>query len=112
MPAERPLSRAHLSTLWALRERGPTQPLRKGEIGPLLNRGLVEPAGPRGQYGMTHYRLTDAGSEHASRIVLSEGQFSVGPAVESAPTPAPTDDVPPGYMRMKNGKVLKIARPG
>jgi hypothetical protein len=109
--AERPLSGYHLGTLWTLHNRGPTTPLRKGEIGPLLKRGLVEPAGARGQYGMTHYRLTERGKEHARSVVLSEGQFKLSerPAAP-APAPAPSGEVPPGHMRMKSGKIVKIAR--
>lgn len=110
--AERPLPHAHLGTLWLLHNRGPTQPLRKGEIGPLLNRGLVEPAGERGQFGMTYYQLTESGKDIARNVNLSGGKYThePGSAPEPPPTPGPTDEVPPGYMRMKNGKILKIAK--
>jgi hypothetical protein len=101
----------HLGTLHTIHNRG-NQPLQKSEVELLIKRGLVEPAGGRGQFGMTHYRLTAAGTEHARDIVLENGKFSHQPgerSPEPAPAPAPSDEVPPGYMRMKNGKVLKIA---
>jgi hypothetical protein len=115
MAAERPLPSHHLGTLHSLHTRGPTQPFRKGEIGPLLNRGLVEAAGPRGQFGMTYYQLTQAGKDIARNVNLSGGQYTHDPnAAPPAPTgPAaigPDDPVPEGYMRMKSGKILRIAK--
>ena len=112
--SERPLPQHHLGTLHLLHTRGPTQPLRKGEIGPLLNRGLVEAAGPRGQFGMTYYQLTQSGKDIARNVNLSGGKYVHEPGAEPpAPTPGalPTSaDVPPGHMRMKSGEIRKIAR--
>ena len=102
----------HLGTLHDLHTRGPKKPLQKSEADVLLNRGLIEPAGERGQFGMTYYKLTEAGTGIARNVNLSGGKYSHVPGSapeEPAPAPAPSDEVPPGYMRMKNGKILKIA---
>ena len=103
-------SQRHLGTLHALHKKG-TEAARKSEISRLVSHGLVEPAGPRGQFGMTYYQLTEAGSDIARNVSLSGGKYEHVPGSNPAPEPAPgpTDEVPPGHMRMKNGKILKIA---
>lgn len=103
------LSQRHLGTLHAIHQKGKV-PRQKSDVNLLVKRGLVEAAGPRGQYGMTEYRATDAGRSVARNVVLSEGQFRIAQGEAESAAPAPTDEVPPGHMRMKNGKILKIAK--
>jgi len=104
------LSQRHLGTLHEIHHKGKL-PRQKSEVAALVQRGLVEPAGARGQFGMTYYQLTQAGSNVARNVNLSGGKYEHVPGSAPAPvTPAATDEVPEGYMRMKNGKILKIAR--
>jgi len=73
------LSERHLSALLTLRNKK-TSPFQKSEVSTLMNRGLVEPATARGAYGMTHYRLTTAGHQHAENLVLNQGRVVHDPA--------------------------------
>lgn len=109
---ETPLSQGHLGTLHAIHRLGRV-PSRKSEIAPLVKRGLVEAAGPRGQFGMTYYRATAEGKALARNVNLSGGKFSLpetAGALQESPIASPSAEVPEGHMRMANGTVRKIAR--